>query len=122
PLLPLTPSQPPTRTQLFFFSRSGDPRHLHPFPTRRSSDLESSFSPASLASPTSKPSERKVSWAARLPSERPCHSRSSIESRAARSEEHTSELQSPYELVCRLLLEKKKHVYFNHDTDGCVLA
>src|SRR5258708_15206004 len=28
---------------------------------------------------------------------------------AARSEEHTSELQSPDHLVCRLLLEKKKH-------------
>src|SRR5256885_6579839 len=29
--------------------------------------------------------------------------------RANRSEEHTSELQSPCNLVCRLLLEKKKH-------------
>src|SRR5438105_12445896 len=29
--------------------------------------------------------------------------------RAARSEEHTSELQSRVDLVCRLLLEKKKH-------------
>src|SRR5690348_17885730 len=29
--------------------------------------------------------------------------------RAGRSEEHTSELQSPVHLVCRLLLEKKKH-------------
>src|SRR5438876_9033729 len=28
----------------------------------------------------------------------------------ARSEEHTSELQSPVHLVCRLLLEKKKPV------------
>src|SRR2546426_4488230 len=28
---------------------------------------------------------------------------------AGRSEEHTSELQSPCNLVCRLLLEKKKH-------------
>src|SRR5207248_6515991 len=28
-------------------------------------------------------------------------------SSAMRSEEHTSELQSPYDLVCRLLLEKK---------------
>src|SRR2546426_9122034 len=28
-----------------------------------------------------------------------------------RSEEHTSELQSPCNLVCRLLLEKKKHTY-----------
>src|SRR6266516_7631439 len=26
-----------------------------------------------------------------------------------RSEEHTSELQSPYDLVCRLQLEKKNH-------------
>src|SRR5256885_9538077 len=29
--------------------------------------------------------------------------------RALRSEEHTSELQSPCNLVCRLLLEKKKN-------------
>src|SRR5689334_24682875 len=28
---------------------------------------------------------------------------------AVRSEEHTSELQSQFHLVCRLLLEKKKH-------------
>src|SRR5437762_9121574 len=28
-----------------------------------------------------------------------------------RSEEHTSELQSPMYLVCRLLLEKKKQIY-----------
>src|SRR5438067_4454806 len=31
-----------------------------------------------------------------------------IERRPARSEEHTSELQSRFDLVCRLLLEKKK--------------
>src|SRR5256885_5962902 len=30
----------------------------------------------------------------------------------ARSEEHTSELQSPCNLVCRLLLEKKKNYTF----------
>src|SRR5437867_10333111 len=30
-----------------------------------------------------------------------------------RSEEHTSELQSPYDLVCRLLLEKKNQGYLN---------
>src|SRR5690348_17426322 len=30
-------------------------------------------------------------------------------STAGRSEEHTSELQSPVHLVCRLLLEKKKN-------------
>src|SRR5256885_8189765 len=31
----------------------------------------------------------------------------------SRSEEHTSELQSPCNLVCRLLLEKKKNIIFN---------
>src|ERR1039457_1613455 len=34
-----------------------------------------------------------------------------------RSEEHTSELQSPCNLVCRLLLEKKKKKQHNRTTD-----
>src|SRR5256885_12637440 len=34
-----------------------------------------------------------------------------------RSEEHTSELQSPCNLVCRLLLEKKKNI---HITQVCL--
>src|SRR5207248_9615284 len=34
---------------------------------------------------------------------------------ARRSEEHTSELQSPYDLVCRLLLEKKKKEHNTYD-------
>src|SRR3989442_7456835 len=33
-------------------------------------------------------------------------------SRGGRSEEHTSELQSRPHLVCRLLLEKKKHIIY----------
>src|SRR5258708_26448041 len=33
-----------------------------------------------------------------------------------RSEEHTSELQSPDHLVCRLLLEKKKNRELLHDS------
>src|SRR2546430_11662944 len=33
------------------------------------------------------------------------------EHRLERSEEHTSELQSQSNLVCRLLLEKKKNIY-----------
>src|SRR2546422_7897319 len=32
----------------------------------------------------------------------------------ARSEEHTSELQSRLHLVCRLLLEKKKQIQWRH--------
>src|SRR5256885_8430671 len=35
---------------------------------------------------------------------------------ARRSEEHTSELQSPCNLVCRLLLEKKKKIQESRDT------
>src|SRR5258708_11031391 len=44
---------------------------------------------------------------------RPASKRSTARSTAAwtrRSEEHTSELQSPDHLVCRLLLEKKKPI------------
>src|SRR2546430_11288752 len=51
-----------------------------------SSPLRSGGCPASSAPP---------SWPARAP--------------VSRSEEHTSELQSQSNLVCRLLLEKKKH-------------
>src|SRR2546426_6751459 len=36
--------------------------------------------------------------------------------RGGRSEEHTSELQSPCNLVCRLLLEKKKQTNAHHLT------
>src|SRR2546426_6604002 len=39
------------------------------------------------------------------PSQRPC---APPPAKLPRSEEHTSELQSPCNLVCRLLLEKKK--------------
>src|SRR5437868_13275055 len=40
-----------------------------------------------------------------------------------RSEEHTSELQSRFDLVCRLLLEKKKKIcctFYNVDTTTCL--
>src|SRR5256885_13019826 len=36
----------------------------------------------------------------------------------SRSEEHTSELQSPCNLVCRLLLEKKKHMRSTFSTSS----
>src|SRR2546427_6235451 len=36
----------------------------------------------------------------------------------ARSEEHTSELQSQSNLVCRLLLEKKKQTLTDTDSNG----
>src|SRR5260370_32370137 len=40
-----------------------------------------------------------------------------VRRRPTRSEEHTSELQSHLNLVCRLLLEKKKNIYL----DACKL-
>src|SRR5256885_2889349 len=40
--------------------------------------------------------------------------------RAERSEEHTSELQSPCNLVCRLLLEKKKKTMQRVCTDDVI--
>src|SRR5256885_12524598 len=39
--------------------------------------------------------------------------------RDQRSEEHTSELQSPCNLVCRLLLEKKKRINVEHGEHRC---
>src|SRR5438552_10462238 len=87
---------------VFSFYCYGDHRHLHSFPTRRSSDLSSSrsSSPRSSSGAASSPSPSPMSLCARSPSwGRPC-----------RSEEHTSELQSPDHLVCRLLLEKKKKI------------
>src|SRR5256885_7934655 len=39
-----------------------------------------------------------------------------------RSEEHTSELQSPCNLVCRLLLEKKKTYHDSPASDAALVA
>src|SRR5438552_12206114 len=62
------------------------------------------------SSPRSSPSRRKNSWPPResAPSSRGCSRHCCRVCRSSRSEEHTSELQSPDHLVCRLLLEKKK--------------
>src|SRR2546430_7807055 len=56
-----------------------------------------------------------ISWGARTSSSSPeasesapRRSRAASSPRSSRSEEHTSELQSQSNLVCRLLLEKKK--------------
>src|SRR5438876_4856245 len=44
----------------------------------------------------------------------------SVSGMVKRSEEHTSELQSPVHLVCRLLLEKKKKKNTNHETNNII--
>src|SRR5437879_9617934 len=85
-----------------FLLLSCPPRNLHSFPTRRSSDL---FSLRIML-------DVPVFFYAVMRTEK---SRVLAENRInlvlaphiERSEEHTSELQSPMYLVCRLLLEKK---------------
>src|SRR5207253_11404750 len=88
-----------------FLSASLLHRPLHSFPTRRSSDLvvHRMFT---LIMSTKPPTARAASDRARL-WERP--NTTMLTPNAARSEEHTSELQSRGHLVCRLLLEKKKN-------------
>src|SRR5690349_23211740 len=66
-------------------------------------------SPPPLVLPTARPAtspRRSTSASASPPAVRASRSRPG--STPARSEEHTSELQSRRDLVCRLLLEKKK--------------
>src|SRR5256885_8511161 len=50
-----------------------------------------------------------------VPRQRLCAVRD-VRRHAVRSEEHTSELQSPCNLVCRLLLEKKKNILYRYVT------
>src|SRR5258708_29502476 len=69
--------------------------------------------PISIGRPTSCASSwREAIESVLLPKARSCRARRAIaqspRTSEERSEEHTSELQSPDHLVCRLLLEKKK--------------
>src|SRR5207244_5027429 len=81
---------------------SGLLRSLPSFPTRRSSDLDYAiiYPTAGLRMPriADDPTRRAVIRAHNIVTA----------DYFRRSEEHTSELQSPDHLVCRLLLEKKK--------------
>src|SRR5438552_13659306 len=76
---------------VFFFSSDGQHQHFHSFPTRRSSDLADPLARGGCAAARFQPRFRQGPAAAA----------------GIRSEEHTSELQSPDHLVCSLLLEKK---------------
>src|SRR5688572_29568219 len=88
-----TSSMGPCGFRTFVFYGCGDHRDLHSFPTRRSSDLVF----PKIAGMMDK--------FAVIRSVVGC---SGAHDGFQRSEEHTSELQSQANLVCRLLLEKKK--------------
>src|SRR5205085_11134670 len=98
----------------FYFLGHRAHRALHSFPTRRSSDLLDVGERARTAIASSRRQANKpprCRWlggtthvgmaAANCAHDEPC-------ALTRRSEEHTSELQSQSNLVCRLLLEKKK--------------
>src|SRR5947207_9664811 len=90
-------------TILFSFNCYGDHPDLHSFPTRRSSDLgRSSRRPASSHRAPGRRATAKSAKRVRG------FVNSFLPNAVGRSEEHTSELQSHSDLVCRLLLEKKK--------------
>src|SRR5688572_32292307 len=85
----------PSFLPFFFFYGTWAPPDLHSFPTRRSSDLSSVGFAFLMSENTCLPIAWDRSYVSDfIPNER--------------SEEHTSELQSQSNLVCRLLLEKKK--------------
>src|SRR5205085_12097124 len=87
----------------FFFWRWGDPRDLPSFPTRRSSDLVDV-----VAVRLDQGAEQPLPRFPALLLDQPADVVERVADRAeCRSEEHTSELQSQSNLVCRLLLEKK---------------
>src|SRR5690606_40902012 len=108
------------RSLLVFFRLSGPHPYLHSFPTRRSSDLmiEAAFivNTGELRGAPVVPYGTDANYYVRhltannlnqLISQQNNYLGSNI-TRWKRSEEHTSELQSRENLVCRLLLEKKK--------------
>src|SRR5207248_10573028 len=104
------------------FPSSHPHRHLHSFPTRRSSDLYAKYTGRlGVCLATSGPGaihllnglyDAKMDGAPVVAiTGQTYHDLIGTRYQQEvdlRSEEHTSELQSPYDLVCRLLLEKKK--------------
>src|SRR5690348_17798670 len=86
----------------FFFYSNGHHQDLHSFPTRRSSDL---LAVAATVTKIAGAAALGYAEAARIAANPVMVLAWGLQ---RRSEEHTSELQSPVHLVCRLLLEKKK--------------
>src|SRR5690606_39826419 len=97
-------------TYIFFFYLDGVVLALHSFPTRRSSDLvggrlQQGPAPGCQGGGARDQHQAGSTGGAGL---RHAATEPGRNSSGARSEEHTSELQSRENLVCRLLLEKKK--------------
>src|SRR5262249_60756653 len=87
-----------------FSYRARPPRPLPSFPTRRSSDLARIFRVLGGHAHERMADVQPGDPVGAQPGQRDCQ----VTRQSRRSEEHTSELQSLTNLVCRLLLEKKK--------------
>src|SRR5207237_4450314 len=99
--------------RLFFYC-FGDPRDLHSFPTRRSSDLFlvlATRTQADVLAVWRRDALIRVGVLVCLVALVVAIGAFLVKQLLQRSEEHTSELQSHLNLVCRLLLEKKKNNY-----------
>src|SRR5690606_41743319 len=96
-------------SSIFFFQRYVNYPALLSFPTRRSSDLAAA-GPCVAGRPARNPARpARADRSSRHRAGCPLLHRTRCRPRGQqRSEEHTSELQSRENLVCRLLLEKKK--------------
>src|SRR5258708_16108100 len=81
---------------------------LFPYTTLFRSPARYPLRPDNLLWPAGRPDRAAVGVARRWPGQREEPDRHHRPLPPGRSEEHTSELQSPDHLVCRLLLEKKK--------------
>src|SRR5690606_41181508 len=92
----------------FYIKLSSDHRDVHSFPTRRSSDLHLVLRPVDDQRQRFDPVQLLPGVEGCAGGELPLESRARLR---IRSEEHTSELQSRENLVCRLLLEKKNKKY-----------
>src|SRR5205085_8048147 len=107
---------------LFLLDAPGAHRDLHSFPTRRSSDLfvtgHNSRACGNTAIFLNTTSKKRIPPASVILSGGRAIPQSGKGGRSRRrSEEHTSELQSQSNLVCRLLLEKKKTKTTRFQTD-----
>src|SRR5438874_4132924 len=88
-----------------FFECDDNPQDLPSFPTRRSSDLDHYFADDNAADDEPPAIIDAKVWAATLGAGAAAGGVAVLN---GRSEEHTSELQSRRDLVCRLRVEKKK--------------
>src|SRR5689334_25306982 len=98
-----------SRVIFFFFLMIRRPPRstLFPYTTLFRSRLRSASRQTARRRPTAPPAQ--ASWRPGATGASSCLPARAA-SATARSEEHTSELQSQFHLVCRLLLEKKKKI------------